>query len=113
MQKITFIAPVIAAIQGLFIGVATHLFLDMLTPAGIPLFAPISYTHIHLLKIKTGSNGEKFFKNIICITLMFFIAFFTIQILFPQINSLNQIWEIIRAFFISIIESIKSIFQTK
>lgn len=113
MQKMFFISPVIGAIQGLFIGVATHLFLDMLTPAGIPFFAPISYTHISLMKIKTGSNGEKFLKNILCIVLMFFIIFFTMQILFPQINTLGQVFEIIRTFFLTVIENIKSIFQAK
>lgn len=39
------------------IGIASHLFLDMLNRKGIPLFYPIS-KHYHLATIKCGGQGE-------------------------------------------------------
>ena len=39
------------------IGIASHLFLDMLNRKGIPLFYPVS-KHYHLATIKCGGRGE-------------------------------------------------------
>lgn len=63
-------------IWGMIIGVASHLFLDMLNPAGIPLFGPFKRKKINILPIKTNSWGE----NIIAILLVFleiYLLFFS------------------------------------
>lgn len=44
-------------IAAFFSGVASHLFLDMLNPMGIPLFYPFS-RRFHIASIKTGGPGE-------------------------------------------------------
>jgi inner membrane protein len=40
-------------------GVASHLFLDMLNPTGVPLLWPVSSKKWHIATIKTGSKVEK------------------------------------------------------
>jgi inner membrane protein len=44
------------------IGYISHIFLDLLTVAGVPLIYPISKFHFKLGCVKTGSGGE----NIVC-----------------------------------------------
>lgn len=43
---------------GFFVGYLSHLFLDALTVAGVPLFAPISQKKYRLLKLKTGRHEK-------------------------------------------------------
>ena len=45
---------------GLLIGYISHLFMDMLTKDGIPLFLPLSLKKFNLLRIKTGGKLEGF-----------------------------------------------------
>lgn len=40
------------------LGWCSHLFLDMLTPSGVPLFYPFYKGRLHLLSITTGSAGD-------------------------------------------------------
>lgn len=41
-----------------FIGIASHLFLDFLNPGGIPILFPIGLKRHRVLRIKTGSKVE-------------------------------------------------------
>jgi len=44
---------------GFFLGILSHIFLDMLTKGGVPLLLPFTKKRISLTKMKTGSMGEK------------------------------------------------------
>ena len=45
-------------VTGLTIGYATHIFADMLTVRGCPIFYPFSKKNIKIMKIKTGTFNE-------------------------------------------------------
>lgn len=47
------------SLVGLFLGCISHLYLDMFTPAGIPLF--LGFKHLRLAKIKSGSQQSVIF----------------------------------------------------
>lgn len=62
---------------GFYIGVLSHIFLDMITKEGIPLFYPFANKKISLTNIKNGSMGE----TIIFLLMMgFFIYFNFLQV---------------------------------
>lgn len=98
-QNIHFIEPIVWSVYGLFLGIATHLILDMFNPTGIPLFAPVSYINFHLAKIKTDSSAEKTFKNILIFFMVGFIlinisklmttGIFNIQSIFPNATNIS------------------------
>lgn len=46
-------------VKWLAVGMVSHLLLDMLNPTGINLFWPLTKRKRHLLRIKTGSTGER------------------------------------------------------
>ena len=48
----------------LLIGVASHLFLDFLNPAGIPIMALAHGPKIHLIGIHTGSSMDHFLGGV-------------------------------------------------
>mgnify|MGYP003412891621 CR=1 FL=1 len=54
-------------IGGFFLGSISHLLLDALTPAGIPLFYPFTKKSVNIARIKTGGFGEKIFTLLIWI----------------------------------------------
>jgi len=45
-------------VTGLTVGYATHIFADLLTVRGCPVFYPFSKKNINIMKIKTGTLGE-------------------------------------------------------
>lgn len=55
----------IVFINGLFFGIMSHLILDSLTIGGLPWFYPISKKKVSLAKIKTNSQVEVTFCNIL------------------------------------------------
>lgn len=57
------------SLVGLFLGCISHLYLDMFTPAGIPIF---SVKHLRLAKIKSGSQASVVFTwlNVIAVVLI-------------------------------------------
>lgn len=57
------------SLVGLFLGCISHLYLDMFTPAGIPIF---SVKHLRLAKIKSGSQASVVFTwlNVIAVILI-------------------------------------------
>lgn len=65
----TWIAPAL-------FGVATHLFLDMLNPTGIPLFWPFSSRKTHIAKIRTGGKFEEVFGAVVVIAAVGFACYF-------------------------------------
>ena len=80
-------------VNGFFIGIATHLIIDMFNPGGIPVFAPFSYMRIRLAKIKTGSKEEKFFRFMITAALlivMLYILLYRSHKLYEYINLLSN-----------------------
>ena len=64
---------------GMAIGVASHLFVDMLNPAGIPLLGPFYRKKINILPIKTNSWGENIVAILLCLIEIYLIyyLFFT------------------------------------
>lgn len=56
---------IIKIINGLFIGVGSHLILDSLTKGGLPWFYPFSKKKYSFMKIKTNSKGEDVVKGIL------------------------------------------------
>ena len=59
-SKLFIVSPLVKIwFIGFFIGVLSHIFLDMLTKGGVPLLLPFSRKKISLTNIKTGSVGEK------------------------------------------------------
>lgn len=66
-------------IQSFLFGTLSHIALDWLNPAGVPLFWPFSKKRFHLLKIKTDSLGEKLFllmEQVSCCILLGYQMFF-------------------------------------
>lgn len=57
------------------IGVYSHMLLDAMTPAGIPLFWPLSRRKIHFLKIAAGSGWELILRAALWICLAWLIFF--------------------------------------
>lgn len=60
-------------VNGFFIGIGTHLLIDMFNPGGIPVFAPFSFMKIRIAKIKTGSENETVFRRVV--TFAFLLTF--------------------------------------
>ena len=65
----------------LFCGIASHLILDFLNSAGIPLFFPLDKEKRNLLRIKTNGAGEMFIRFILYIVCIFLSCI----CLFPQL----------------------------
>ena len=68
---------------GLFVGILSHLVLDLFNPTGVPLFMPITKKKFRIAKIKTGGNGEIAFS--VASVLVGFLLYF------PQITIM--LWE--------------------
>lgn len=43
---------------GFYVGNLSHIFLDMLTVSGVPIFYPLSKKKVSLVGVKTGGTGE-------------------------------------------------------
>lgn len=56
--------PLAVSLLPLFAGIASHLFLDALNPAGIPL---LFKRRVHLARIYTGSGAENFLRFLLCV----------------------------------------------
>ena len=56
---------IILFINGLFLGIMSHLILDSLTIGGLPWFYPLSKNKVSLAKIKTNSQIEYSFCSIL------------------------------------------------
>lgn len=58
------------SLVGLFLGCISHLYLDMFTPAGIPVF--FGLRHLRLAKIKSGSQASVVFTwlNVVAVILL-------------------------------------------
>lgn len=68
-------------IWGMMIGVASHLFLDMLNPAGIPLLGPFKRKKINILSIKTNSWGENIIAILLVILEIYLLFFSNIAVI--------------------------------
>ena len=62
-------------VKGLVIGMASHLFLDMMTKGGVPLWHPFSKKRISLSPIKTGSVGEYLVFLVMLVGQIIIVAF--------------------------------------
>ena len=78
-------------IWGMMIGVASHLFLDMLNPAGIPLFGPFKRKKINILPIKTNSWGENIIAVLLVLCEIYLLFFSSIAV----VNVMNIVKSII------------------
>lgn len=56
------------AFLGLLIGMLSHMFLDMLTKGGIPLWYPFTKKKVSLTGMKTGSIYESFFLGLMVLS---------------------------------------------
>lgn len=70
---------------GMAIGVTSHLFIDMMNPAGIPLLGPFYRKKISILPIKTNSWGE----NIIAILLVLIEIYLIYYLFFTDSGIIN------------------------
>lgn len=57
---------------GFYMGILSHIFLDMLTKGGVPLLYPFSKKKIALTKMKTGSIWETMVFVVLILTLGYF-----------------------------------------
>lgn len=57
----------------LLLGCYSHIFLDALTPAGVPLLAPLTMQKINFLTIKTGGRMELLCSMLIQAACLYFI----------------------------------------
>lgn len=62
------------AVIGIFVGVISHLLLDFITKAGIPLLYPITKKKMHIIGLTTGKHDWIIETVFICITLICLIA---------------------------------------
>jgi len=60
----------------LFLGIASHLILDSLNPAGIPTLFPFSTKKYHFTKIRTGGTIESFIQISLLIGLCIIIGLY-------------------------------------
>ena len=67
-------------VTGLMVGYATHLFSDMLTSMGCPIFFPLTKKNISIMGIKTGSAGEYIAAALLSVCLGALFAFGIIKI---------------------------------
>lgn len=63
-------------VQGFLLGTLSHILLDALNPAGVPLFWPLSKKRVHIGNIKTGSFGESIVH--ICLAILWCIVCFLV-----------------------------------
>lgn len=61
---------------GMAVGVASHLAIDLLNPAGIPLLGPFTRKKVHLMKIYANSTGETIFAWLL-VALEAYLLFFS------------------------------------
>ena len=57
-------------LSGFFVGIMSHILLDMITKGGVPLLYPLTSKKINLTNMKTGSNGENFVLFLMVIALV-------------------------------------------
>lgn len=76
---------VAAGINGLFLGICSHLLLDACTVNGIPLLFPVSQKNIHLLKIRTNSGAELLVRVALIILTGYLLALLFIRPLLLKI----------------------------
>lgn len=63
----------------LFLGCLSHIFLDALTPKGVPLLAPFVSKKIHFLSIKTGGKIELLCSALLQLFSLLLIVYLSIQ----------------------------------
>ena len=63
----------ITGIFGLFIGLMSHLILDIITVSGIPVFYPFSKRCIHIARLKSSKHNGVISILLICITALIVI----------------------------------------
>ena len=64
----------------LFIGIGSHLLMDMLTVQGIPLLFPLTKQKIHVIGIRTSGKAEK----AVWVLLMIYIVAMIAYTIFPE-----------------------------
>lgn len=57
-------------LSGFFVGIISHILLDMITKGGVPLLYPLIDKKINLTNMKTGSSGENFVLFLMVIALV-------------------------------------------
>lgn len=80
-------------VNGFFLGIGTHLLLDMFNPSGIPVFAPFSYIKVNIAKIKTGSTGEKIFRRlltVLCIVVAIYVLIYRSEKVYEYVVMLTN-----------------------
>lgn len=61
---------ILAGIFGLFLGIMSHLFLDIITKSGIPILYPISKEKVHIANFRSEKDNGKVSIGIILITVI-------------------------------------------
>ncbi len=57
----------------LLLGCLSHIFLDALTPQGVPILAPLTWQKINFLTIQTGGKIERLCSMLIQVACLYFI----------------------------------------
>jgi len=71
----------VAFIYGVAVGVYSHLAIDMLNPAGIPLLGPINRRKFSIFCIKANSTPEKIFAGLLVVLEIYIVFVLKIQVL--------------------------------
>lgn len=66
--------PVTYAFLGTYIGIISHILLDMITKGGVPLLYPITKKKFSLTKMKTGSMFENLILGVMITTIGFIVV---------------------------------------
>lgn len=61
---------ILAGVFGLFIGIMSHLFLDIITKSGIPILYPISKEKVHISNFRSEKDNGKVSLCILLITIL-------------------------------------------
>ena len=74
---------------GIFIGVLSHILLDVLTVSGVPILMPLTFKNFKIPIVRTNGLSEKIFSGILTVAIIFTAVYLYKKINFEVISFLN------------------------